>query len=105
VIVVSTIDQSDIEGTKRMVGELYNLFEKKTAILMNKVPVEFLSTPVNRDSVYKRFENTHTLPIMKVIPCYCDVLRAGGTKIFTRDEPEHSFSRHVEEIARKIENF
>ena len=105
VIVVSTIDQSDIEGTKRMVGELYNLFEKKTAILMNKVPVEFLSTPVNRDSVYKRFENTHTLPIMKVIPCYCDVLRAGGTKIFVRDEPEHSFSRHVEEIARKIENF
>ncbi|UCE96043.1 MAG: MinD/ParA family protein [Candidatus Bathyarchaeota archaeon] len=103
VLVVSTMDASDIQGTKRMTHELYDLFEKKTGILMNKVPIEFLATPVERESVYKRFENTHTLPVLKVIPCYCDVLRAGGTKIFTRDEPKHPFSKHVEEIATKIE--
>jgi septum site-determining protein MinD len=105
VLVISTIDASDIEGTRRMTHELYDLFEKKTGILMNKVPIEFLSTPVDRDSVYKRFENTHTLPVLKVIPCFCDVLRAGGTKIFARDEPEHPFTKHLDEIASKVEAF
>ena len=105
VLVVSTIDRSDVEGTTRMVHELYDLFEKKTAILMNKVPCEFLSTQLERDSVIKRFESTHTLPVLKVIPCYCDVLRAGGSKIFVRDEPEHAFTKHVNDIALKIDSF
>jgi MinD-like ATPase involved in chromosome partitioning or flagellar assembly len=105
VLVVSTIDASDVEGTKRMTHELYDLFEKKTAILMNKVPIEFLSTSVEREGVYKRFENTHTLPVLKVIPCYCDVLRAGGTKIFARDFPNHPFTKHVEEVVPKIDMF
>jgi MinD-like ATPase involved in chromosome partitioning or flagellar assembly len=105
VLVISTIDASDIEGTRRMTHELYDLFEKKTGILMNKVPIEFLSTPVDRDSVYKRFENTHTLPVLKVIPCFCDVLRAGGTRIFARDEPEHPFTEHLDEIASKVDAF
>ncbi len=105
VLVVSTIDASDIQGTQRMTHELYDLFEKKTGILMNKVPIEFLSTPAERDSVYKRFKNIHTLPVLKVIPCYCDVLRAGGTKIFAWEEPDHAFTKHVEEIASKLEEF
>jgi septum site-determining protein MinD len=105
VLVVSTIDTSDIAGTKRMTHELYDLFEKKTGILMNKVPIEFLPSSEERESVYKRFENMHTLPVLMVIPCYCDVLRAGGAKIFVRDEPGHPFTRHVEEIAAKIEKF
>jgi septum site-determining protein MinD len=105
VLVVSTIDASDIEGTRRMTHELYELFEKKTGILMNKVPIEFLSSPVDQQSVHKRFESTHTLPVLKVIPCYCDVLRAGGKKIFTRDEPDHPFTKHLKEIAAKVEKF
>jgi MinD-like ATPase involved in chromosome partitioning or flagellar assembly len=105
VLVVSTIDASDIEGTRRMTHELYDLFEKKAAVLMNKVPIEFLSTPVDRAGVYKRFESTHTLPVLKVIPCFCDVLRAGGTKVFARDEPDHPFTEHLIEIAGKIEKF
>ena len=105
VLVVSTVDASDIEGTRRMTHELYDLFEKKTGILMNKVPMEFLSSAVDREGVYKRFESTHTLPVLKVIPCFCDVLRAGGTKIFARDELDHPFTKHLEEIVAKIEKF
>ncbi len=105
VLVVSTIDASDIEGTLRMTHELYDLFEKKTGILMNKVPLEFLSSPVDREMVLKRFENTHTLPVLKIIPCFCDVLRAGGKTIFARDEPDHPFTHHVEEILAKVEKF
>jgi len=105
VLVVSTIDASDVAGTRRMTHELYDLFEKKTGILMNKVPIEFLSNDVERKGVYRRFESMHTLPVLMVIPCYCDVLRAGGSKIFVRDEPSHPFTKCVEEIAVKIEKF
>lgn len=105
VLVISTIDASDIEGTKRMTHELYDLFEKKAAILMNKVPIEFLSRPVDVDGLYKRFESMHSLPVLKVIPCFCDVLRAGGTKVFARDEPEHPFTKHLDEIASRVEAF
>ncbi|UCG36621.1 MAG: MinD/ParA family protein [Candidatus Bathyarchaeota archaeon] len=105
VLVISTIDTSDIEGTRRMTQELYDLFEKKTAILMNKVPVEFLSSSIGKDGVYKRFETVHTLPILKVIPCFCDVLRSGGITVFSRDEPDHPFTKHLEDIAAKMEKF
>ncbi len=105
VLVVSTIDTSDVEGTKRMTHELYDLFEKKSAILMNKIPVEYLSDSTGIDAVQKRFASMHTLPILKVIPCFCDVLRAGGTKVFSRDAPEHPFAQHIQEIASAIEKF
>jgi septum site-determining protein MinD len=103
VLVVSTIDASDIEGTKRMTHELYDLFEKKSAILMNKIPVEFLSDSTSIEAVQKRFTSMHTLPVLKMIPCFCDVLRAGGSKVFARDAPGHPFAKHIEEIASKIE--
>ena len=37
VIVATTGDRSDVDGTKRMLAELYNLFEKKTGLVLNKV--------------------------------------------------------------------
>ncbi len=37
VVVATTGDRSDVDGTKRMLKELYNLFEKKTGLVMNKV--------------------------------------------------------------------
>ena len=105
VLVISTIDASDIEGTRRMTHDMYDLFEKKAAILMNKVPIEFLSSPVDVDGLHKRFESMHALPVLKVIPCFCDVLRSGGTKIFARDEPDHPFTKHLDEIASRVEAF
>ncbi len=37
VVVATTGDRSDVDGTKRMLKELYNLFEKKTGLVLNKV--------------------------------------------------------------------
>ena len=37
VVVATTGDRSDVDGTKRMLQELYNLFEKKTGLVLNKV--------------------------------------------------------------------
>jgi len=37
VVVATTGDRSDVDGTRRMLRELYNLFEKKTGLVINKV--------------------------------------------------------------------
>jgi len=105
VLVVTSMDASDIEGTKRMVHELYDLFEKKTGIIMNKVPEEFLSSRTKRKNLTNQLKNTHNLPLLETIPCFCDVLRAGGTHIFAIEQPEHSFTKTLEKIAAKIEQF
>lgn len=105
VLVVTSIDRSDIKGTQRMVQELYELFEKKTGIIMNKVPIEILSPDKENASFLERFNELRDLPIIDVIPCFCDVLRAGGTYIFTKEKPEHPFTIALEKIAAKIEKF
>jgi len=103
VLVVTTIDTSDMQGTGRMIHELYDLFEKKTAILLNKVPIEMISSRNEREKIRKQYEAANGLPVIDVVPCFCDVLRAGGTYIFTKEKPEHPFTRILEQVATKIE--
>jgi len=103
VLVVTSIDRSDIQGTQRMVQELYELFEKKTGIVMNKVPMDILTSENENESFKRRFSDLRDLPIIDVIPCFCDVLRAGGSFIFTREKPEHPFTEALEKVAAKVE--
>jgi len=105
VLVVTSIDRSDIKGTGRMIQELYELFDKKAGIVMNKVPTEILTSEKERQNFFTQFNNLHNLPIIDAIPCFCDILRAGGTYIFTEEKPEHPFTKALEKIATKIEKF
>ena len=105
VLVVTSLDASDIKGTQRMTGELYNLFEKKTGILMNKVLAGILSSKKEKKKFHKHFNSVHNLPILEAIPCFCDVLRAGGTYIFSEEKPEHPFTKTLDKLATKIEKF
>jgi septum site-determining protein MinD len=103
VLVVTSIDRSDIKGTQRMIKELYELFDKKTGIIMNKVPIDILLSEKDKEGFFKRFNNLHHMPIIGAIPCFCDVLQAGGTYIFTDEKPEHPFTEALERIAEKVE--
>jgi len=105
VLVVSSLDSSDINGTQRMTRELYDLFEKKTGIILNKVPAGVLSTPSKKGELLEKLRSVHNLPIIDAIPCFCDILEAGGTYIFAEEKPEHPFTKNVEAIAAKIEKF
>jgi septum site-determining protein MinD len=98
VLVVTSIDKSDVQGTKRMIQDLYELFEKKTGIIVNKVPEAFLSA---RNAVKVE---THQLPVVGFIPCSCDVLQSGGEYLFTFQRPHHVVTKTLERIASKIEN-
>lgn len=100
VIVATTGDRSDVDGTKRMLNELYNVFEKKTGLVINKV----LDTgsKAKRDEMNQKVKEIYQVPLLSVIPCFCEILRAEGNYIFPLDKPDHPFTKILEEIAKTI---
>jgi len=103
-LVVSGTDISDIKGTQRMIDELYDLFEKKTGLIMNKVLTEVLSSKSERSDLARQLMNNYNLPLIDMIPCFCDILRNGGTTIFATENPEHPFIKTLDRVATSIEN-
>jgi septum site-determining protein MinD len=103
VIVATTSDRSDVDGTRRMLRELYDLFEKKTEIVLNKV-LQDVSSNAGKEVVQSRAKDLYQVPLLGIIPCFCDVLRGEGNTIFAQDKPEHPFAKILDEIASKIDN-
>jgi len=104
-LVVTSLDASDINGSRRMTTELYDLFEKKTGILINKVIAELLSSKEEEKKFNKYIKEVHSLPVLASIPCFCEVLRAAGNFIFSEERPEHPFTETIENLATKVEQF
>jgi MinD-like ATPase involved in chromosome partitioning or flagellar assembly len=102
VVVATTVDRSDVDGTKRMLRELYDLFEKKTGIVLNKVLNDYSSKSL-KEEVQTKIKDTYQAPLLAVIPCFCDVLRAEGNAVFSQEKPQHPFTRILDEIANKID--
>jgi len=101
VIVATTGDKSDVDGTRRMLRELYNLFEKKTGLVINKI-LDPTSKP-KKDEMDKRVKSVYQVPMLGLVPCFCEVLRAEGNLIFAQDKPNHPFTKIMDEMAKKIE--
>lgn len=101
VIVATTFDRSDVDGTRRMLRELYDLFEKKTEIVLNKVLNA--SSSVMKENVQTKIKDVYQAPLLGVIPCFCDVLRAEGNTIFVQEKPEHPFTKILDAIASEID--
>lgn len=102
VVVATTGDRSDVDGTKRMLKELYNLFEKKTGLVLNKVIDP--SATAKKSEISAKVKTTYQVPMLGMVPCFCEILRAEGNLIFVQDKPDHPFTRILAEMARKIEN-
>jgi MinD-like ATPase involved in chromosome partitioning or flagellar assembly len=102
VVVATTGDRSDVDGTKRMLVELYNLFEKKTGLVLNKV----LDTAVTakKSEMQSKIKTDYQVPLLGMVPCFCEILRAEGNLIFVQDKPDHPFTKILAEMARKIED-
>jgi septum site-determining protein MinD len=98
VFVITTLDRSDKEGTQRMISELYEIFEKKAWIILNKMP--FDSFPIRKREIFEWLQ----LPVAGAIPCSCDILEAEGEYFFVAKKPDHVFNRMMRELAAKIEH-
>ena len=102
VVVATTGDRSDVDGTKRMLLELYNLFEKKTGLVLNKVLDS--SDAAKKVEMSNKIKTAYHVPMLGIVPCFCEILRAEGNLIFVKDKPDHPFTKIITEMARKIEN-
>ena len=101
VVVATTSDRSDVDGTRRMLRELYKLFEKKTGLVLNKVLD--LASKSNKDVLQNKVKTVYQVPMLGFVPCFCDILRAEGDFIFVQDKPDHPFTKILGEMTRKIE--
>jgi MinD-like ATPase involved in chromosome partitioning or flagellar assembly len=101
VVVATTGDRSDVDGTRRMLRELYNLFEKKTGLVINKVLDP--TSKAKLDEMDRRVKNVYQVPMLGLVPCFCEILRAEGNLIFVQDKPTHPFTKILDEMARKID--
>ena len=102
VVVATTADRSDVDGTRRMLRELYNLFEKKTGLVLNKVLDA--SSKSKRAEMDDKVKNIYQVPLLGLVPCFCEILRAEGNFIFVQDKPNHPFTKILEEMAKKIDS-
>jgi MinD-like ATPase involved in chromosome partitioning or flagellar assembly len=101
VLVATTSDRSDVDGTRRMLRELYNLFEKKTGLVINKVLDA--ASKAKRDDMDSKVKTIYQVPLLGLVPCFCEILRAEGNFIFVRDKPDHPFTKILDEMTNKIE--
>jgi MinD-like ATPase involved in chromosome partitioning or flagellar assembly len=102
VVVATTADRSDVDGTRRMLRELYNLFEKKTGLVLNKVLDSALQS--KKEEMHNKVRAIYQVPMLGLVPCFCEILRAEGNHIFVQDKPDHPFTKILEDIAKKIES-
>jgi MinD-like ATPase involved in chromosome partitioning or flagellar assembly len=99
VVVATTFDRSDIDGTKRMLRELYDLFEKKTGIVLNKV---LEASKSSKEEMRTKVKDVYQVPLLGIVPCFCDILKAGGDTIFVSEKPEHPFTKILDEVTDEI---
>ena len=95
VLVVSSNDRSDVEGTRRMITDLYGIFEKKTVFIANRVPSD--DSSLTRAEMYKP-------NLLGVVPCSCDIPRLRINGLFAPEDPNHVFMKKLQEIATNIEH-
>jgi septum site-determining protein MinD len=101
VLVATTFDRSDVSGTKRMLRELYDVFEKKTGVILNKV----LYTGTLKKEFEKmnsKIKDMYQVPLLGIVPCFCDILKGQGNIIFALEKPEHPLTGILHEISVKI---
>jgi MinD-like ATPase involved in chromosome partitioning or flagellar assembly len=102
-LVVTSTDKSDVEGTRRMIFDLYELFDKKTGIIINKIPSKNISSRNHNDCL--EIIKTYRLPIVGIVPCSCEVLGASGRWLFACEKPDHPFTDKLREISANLERF
>ena len=103
VLVVTTWDASDFAGAQGMVSELYNMLEKRAIVLMNKIPEQLLINEATKRRLINQLTAAFKLPVVDLLPCYCEVLMQERAAIMALEKPKHPFSQSLVEVAKRIE--
>ncbi|VUT25534.1 MAG: CobQ/CobB/MinD/ParA nucleotide binding domain protein [Candidatus Methanolliviera sp. GoM_oil] len=97
VLLIATLDKSDLDGTKRMIEEIHEILDMPHFVIINKVPAG-----VSDEEVLKEVGDKLSQKVICTIQCYCEVMSLRGRETIFHQQSEHPFSRAIEEIADKI---
>lgn len=102
-IIVTTLDTLDLQGSESMLVDLYDAFEKKTNVLLNKVFPSAIKPAIEwkAEAIYHA-EVVLKRPVLGAIPCYCDVLQAKRSVIFAVEKPDHPFIQDLEKVRERL---
>ena len=105
-VIVTTLDSLDLLGTKNLLLDLYDAFERKSVILLNKVfPRNRSWSAEEKANLIAEMEGALGRSIIGAIPCYCDVLKADRSKILALEQPGHSFIGDLEEARNTLDKY
>jgi hypothetical protein len=91
-------------GTQNILFDLYDEFDKKSVIMLNKVlPESCAWSEEEKNRVISQTQEKFSRPVVGAIPCYCDVLRADRSKIMAFENPSHRFIHDLEEVRLNID--
>jgi MinD-like ATPase involved in chromosome partitioning or flagellar assembly len=99
-LVVTTLDESDVRGTQLMLQGLYEHFEKKTLVVMNKVPNGLLHS--QRIKNFQEVLGGFQVLFGERIGCSCDLPLSEDPCFFACHRRDHPFSKTLEKIASEI---
>lgn len=102
-VVVTKADEFDTEGTKRMVKGMYNVLGKKTGLIVNRILGAETYALDAAEKLKLRLEKEFNLPVLGMIPCFCDIQSTKGLGIVAASQPGHLFVRRLTEISKEIE--
>ena len=94
---VTKVDEFDMRGTRELIAAVYDRLMEKSEILVNKVPFG-----AKNQEMIKWIEKELAMPVLWVIPCFCDVPREMSRNIFVHRYPTHEFSQSLLGLAKKI---
>lgn len=111
VLLVMKVDEFDVEGTREMIQGIYDTLGRKTAILLNKVltnedPLHKMGTDERthrEEDLAKGLEAMFAHPVVGIIPCYRDVLLAGGKLVHALHRPQHPMIKILSAALEKLE--
>lgn len=120
------MDNIDIEGTKHMAMDVYGSFTSygtKSYLLLNRVagycepPValdsgnsvfgekssSFSSLMFEQNETIRNLEKLIKMDVVSMIPCYCDMQFERQEYLTALKNPDHPFSKKIDELSKKIE--
>ena len=102
---ITTLDKSDYEGTIDLVRGIYRTLERKTGMIINKIPKTLLESPDKMTRILEEAKIYYRFPVIEALPCDCDILSMKGEAIFSFRQPNHPMTESLMKLAKKIDAF
>jgi len=109
-LIMKTSDM-DIEGTKRMVNDIYDVLMKygksKHFIILNKIPDSQNAHGIWSDTTElawaEELQKDIGTQVVASVPCFCDIQFSKHEFLYSIKNSEHPFSKKVVELAKRME--